>query len=442
MTDPSLTPDELSAIAVDAYVYLYPLVLMETTRRVATNWLEDERVGVAPMGVFAHSRSFPSAKFRTIVRPNFDTLYSSAWVDVEDEPYLVSLPEIRDRFFMLPLYDMWTDVFASPGTRTHGSGPITFALCSPGWHGTLPTDTVRIDAPTPTVWLLGRTETRGVDDYATIHNIQDQLRLAPLSTWPDRAHATTSKDLSIDMRTPPMVFVDQMTPRDFFFEAASLVARQGVHPTDWNVTARMARTGFEIGAAFDLDLQSEEVVTAFNDAPARARRAINARGHTIAPLANGWSTISDLGVYANSYLKRAMIARWGLGANPTEESIYPNLQVDDQGRALHGSNGYVIRFAPGQLPPVDAFWSLTVYDRQGFHVANSIDRFAIGDRDDLEFEPDGSLTITLAHNPPEERRSNWLPVPEDDFVVTMRLYLPHPEALTQHWNPPVATRLG
>ena len=441
MSERPLGAADLDRLAVEAYLYLYPLVLMETTRRVSTNWGVGERAGVAPMGVLAHSSQFPPAKFRTIVRPNFDTLYSTAWIDVSKEPYVVSLPAIEDRFFMLPLYDMWTDVFASPGTRTNGPEAFSFAVCDPQWRGKLPSGVERIDAPTPVVWALGRTETRGVADYSAVHEIQAQMRLAPLSTWPEANVVRHEKDSTVDMRTPPMLQLERMAAAEFFLMASQLIARQRPHATDWGVTTRMARAGFVVGRPFVLDHQRDDVVAAFEAAPELARGAVAARGRTIAPLIDGWSTISDLGVYGNAYLKRAMVAKWGLGANPTEESTYPNLQTDADGHALHGAHRYVLRFSPEEMPPADAFWSLTVYDRQGYHVANEIDRFAIGDRDDLIFNPDGSLEILLAHErPAPEWMNNWLPVPSDNFVVTLRLYLPREEALSQRWNPPAARR--
>ncbi|NNN01253.1 MAG: DUF1254 domain-containing protein [Acidimicrobiaceae bacterium] len=442
MIEQALDPDDLERLALEAFLYFYPLVLMETTRAVSTNWSAGERVGVAPMGMFAHAAVFPPANFRTIVRPNFDTLYSSAWIDVAKEPSIISIPQIRDRFFMLPLYDMWTDVFASPGTRTNGTEPFSFALCDPQWRGTLPSGVARIDAPTPVVWALGRTETRGVADYGAVHAIQAQLRLAPLSTWPEEPHVENLKDRDIDMKTPPMLQIDRMTSSEFFHKASHLVARQRAHITDWGMTTRLERAGLVAGQPFILEHQSDEVIGAFETAPQRALQAINTRARTLAALVNGWSTIADLGVYGNSYLKRAMIARWGLGANPTEESIYPNLQVDSEGRRLHGEHRYRLRFTPEEIPPVDAFWSLTVYDRQGYHVANEIDRFALGDRDPLVYAEDGTLEIRFAHERPEDHQlSNWLPIPNADFVVTMRLYLPRESALVQRWNPPALQRI-
>ncbi len=438
----ALSREELDRIAVEGYLYFYPMVLMEVTRRVSTNSAFGEKIGRGPMGAFVHTRAFPPGDFRTVVRPNFDTLYSTAWLDLANEPYVISVPAMRDRFFMLPLYDMWTEIFASPGTRTHGEGALTFALCDPRWRGELPRDVERIDAPTPLVWVLGRTETRGVADYEAVHELQDQMRLAPLSTWPEFTPRPFEKDESVDMRTPPMVQVDEMSAHEFFSLAAALVRENRPHPTDWGVVTRLGRAGFTVGHVFNLDQYEAEVREAFEGAPERAREHLHRRFATIVPLVDGWSTIGDMGVWGNAYLKRALIALAGLGANPPEEAIYPNLERDANGESLSGTRRYMLHFDADRLPPVDAFWSLTVYDARGFPVENEINRHALGDRDPLVFRDDGSLEFLLSHERPgDEWMANWLPVPDDAFMVTMRLYLPRESALSGRWSPPPARPL-
>ena len=427
---------------MEAYLYCYPLVLMDITRRVSTNWAVGERPGVGPMGTLQHARAFPSASFRTVVRPNFDTLYSSAWLDVAREPSLVSLPTIDDRFFMLPIYDMWTDVVASPGTRTHGTRRATFALCDAPWRGELPPGVERIDVTTPVVWLIGRTETRAGDDVALVHALQDQMRVAPLSCWPDEPVPTLERDPHLDVRTAPMRQVDQMSGHEFFARALRLAGVHRPHATDWNIVTRMARAGLVLGDDLERSPLADDLVDALEAAPARARRVLAERSHTIAPVLDGWSTIDDLGVYANAYLKRALIARSGLGANPVEESMYPNLTLDAHGEPLDGSRRYVLRFGAHALPPADAFWSLTAYDHSGFPVANDIERYALGSRDALRFDADGSLEILLAHrHPDDDGLTNWLPVPDGGFVVTLRLYLPREEVVLGQWRAPAAQRL-
>ncbi len=443
--DPSLTNEELLQVATEAYLYFYPMVMMENTRRNATNVQRGTRPGREPMGVMNHMREFPALDFKAVVRPNFDTLYTSVWMDVSKEPWLFHIPAMPGRFFMLPLYDMWTDVFASPGSRTHGEGALTIALCEPQWRGTLPAGVQRIDVPTSTVWTIGRTETRGPADYEAVRALQDQMWLRPLSSW-------QSDDFVIDdsikpewkVKMPPMVQTDTMEAEAFFALAAELVATFPPHASDWGQVTRMARAGFVVGQPFDLTTQPEDVQEAFRAAPGLARKEIGRRFATLVPFVNGWSTILEtMGTWGNSYLRRCMMAMFGLGANPPEESIYPNAMTDSAGQPLDGTAHYSVHFAADGLPPVGAFWSLTVYDHKGFPVPNEINRAALGDRDDLSFNDDGSLTLYVGPTPPADGpEGNWIPSPPQNFAMTLRLYLPQERVMTGRWKPPITTRLS
>jgi hypothetical protein len=435
---------ERDRIAREGYLYFVPLVLMELTRRQSTNVELGRKVGRGPMNAMVHARSFPPAEFRTVVRPNFDTLYSSAWVDVRTEPFIISVPAINDRFFMLPMYDMWTEVFASPGTRTNGSSAFRCALCLPSWRGELPSDVVRIDAPTPIVWIIGRTETRGVDDYSYIHSFQDELTMLPLSVFNGAVGTNESAvDSQIDMKTPPMQQVLSLSAPEFFALASELVTIHPPHPTDWNMLARLERIGFVVGERYDVAAQSAQIQASLEKASHGARREMGQRLSTMVPFKNGWMTLLDtMGVWGNFYLKRAMVAMTGLGANPPEESIYPSLQFDDHGETPNGKFRYRLHIASDALPPVRAFWSATVYDPTGFQVANELNRFALGDRDDLSYNSDGSLDLFFQHEPPaKEHVANWLPTPDGPFTITMRLYLPEDNVFDGTWQPPPLERL-
>jgi hypothetical protein len=189
--------EEAQAIAQEAYIYLYPLILMDVTRKQLTNL--DPKVSPigGPANAFTHVRAFPPAEMRTVVRPNFDTLYSSAWLALTDGPVIVSTADTGGRYFMLPMLDMWTDVFAVPGKRTTGTGAASFAVVAPGWRGNLPQDVKRIDAPTPYVWIIGRTQTNGVKDYQAGHQVQDGYRITLLPDGGKNPASDRAKDRSI-----------------------------------------------------------------------------------------------------------------------------------------------------------------------------------------------------------------------------------------------------
>lgn len=437
--DPGLSTEQAHAIALEAYLYLYPLVTMELTRLQLCCSEPAGRAGHGPMGTFVHVRSFPDASFREVVRPNFDTLYSTAWVDVSAEPVVVSAPASPDRFYQLPCVDMWTDVFASPGTRTNGPDAVQFALCDPGWSGALPRGVQRIDAPTPTVWIIGRTQTNGSSDYPAVHAVQDQLAITPLSSWGGTApEPELIVDPAVDGTTPPLQQVNSMAAADFFSLGCQLMAQQSTHLTDWSQIARMARLGLTPGAIVEPDALADHVRDALEAAPAAAQQSIMAQLPRLGPVVDGWMSLVDsMGVYGNFYLKRAVVAMVGLGANQAEDAVYPILQTDLDGDPLDGSRRYVLHFDADRLPPVEAFWSVTMYDGEGYQVANELDRFAIGDRDQLSYNEDGSLDLYLQPDRPEpDRVANWLPSVPGPIGVTMRLYEPRPSVLHGEWTPP------
>jgi hypothetical protein len=437
-------PSEQEAyeIARDAYVYFYPLVLMDVTRAVVTN-ADPGRPYARPMNGFAHLRAFPPPSFRAVVRPNFDTLYSAVWLDLSKEPVIVSVPDTGGRYYLLQMLDMWTDVFAVVGKRTTGTAAGDYAVTMADWRGELPPGVSRIDAPTPYVWIIGRTQTNGPTDYPAVHVVQDGFRATPLSQWgrePQSPAATF--DPAIDMKTPPPRQVASMPAPQFFARAAALLKLHPPHLVDQPILARLRRIGIAPGNDFDPDhanpLTKRALERAAADGLALMRETVTARSGGL----NGWRIeTSAIGVYGTSYLRRAVIAMTGLGVNLPEDAAYPSTAVDKDGKPLDGAHRYVIRFAKGELPPVEAFWSITAYDPDGYVVANAINRFAIGDRDALKTNADGSLAIFLsADSPGDDAAANWLPVPPGPFNITMRLYAPRESVLLGRWLPPPVGR--
>jgi len=434
----SVSDEEAHAIAVEAYLYFYPLITMEITRKQLTN-AEGPKGIQAPMNSFANIPAYPTADMRAVVRPNFDTLYSSAWLDLTKEPVIVSVPDTGGRYYLLPMLDMWTDVFASPGWRTTGTQAGNFLVTPPGWTGTVPADCTRIAAPTVYVWIIGRTKTDGPPDYAAVNKLQAGLKITPLSRWGKAAEPVVGKvNPSIDMKTPPKIQVDTMPAGEYFAIAAELLKQHQPHITDQPILARMKRIGIDAGQNFDLAKLDPTVQTALNSAPADGQALMKWKLPTLARIANGWSMNTDtMGVYGNYYLKRAIVAQLGLGANLPEDAIYPMNLGDHTGRPLDGANKYVLHFDKGSVPPVNAFWSITLYDSDGFQVANALNRFAVSSWMPFKYNADGSLDLYFQNEDPgADRSANWLPAPKGAFNLTMRLYAPKADALTGKWNPP------
>jgi len=376
-----------------------------------------------------------------VVRPNFDTLYSLAWLDLTVGPVIVSTADTGGRYFLLPMLDMWTDVFAVPGKRTNGTGAANFALVPPVWTGNLPGDVERIDAPTRHVWIIGRTQTNGIKDYPAVHKIQDGYRITLLSDWGKAPRKIEQKiDPSVDTKTEPVRQVNNMPAADFFRYGTDLMKLNPPHVTDWSTLARMRRIGLEPGK-FDTSKTNSDILA---KAAAAGLKLMQEKLPTIARVTNGWQMNTDtMGVYGNYYLKRAMVALLGLGANQPDDAFYPLNIADADGKPVMGEYKYVLSFKKDEVPPVSAFWSLTMYDAEGFQVANPLNRFALGDRDALRFNADGSLDLYVQHeNPGPDKESNWLPGPASGTLgLTMRLYAPKPQALDGRWNPPPIQRV-
>lgn len=436
-------PEEARAIAADAYVYFYPLVTMDLTRKQLTNVEAGQSELGGPMNWFNNIAAFPTADMRTVVRPNFDTLYSSAWLDITKEPVIVSVPDTDGRYYLLPMLDMWTNVFASPGSRTTGTGAGNFIVTPRGWSGEVPAGVTRIDAPTPYVWIIGRTKTDGPSDYEAVHKIQAGYTVTPLSQWgatPKLSQVTI--DPGIDMKTPPKLQVDNMAPAEYFAYAAELLKLHPPHITDQPIVARMKRIGIEPGKSFDFASLDPAVQQALQQAPADGQKLMAWKVPTLARVANNWSMNTDtMGVYGNYYLKRAIVAQVGLGANLPEDAVYPLNLADSTGKPLDGTNNYVLHFAKDAMPPVTAFWSVTLYDNEGFQVANDLNRFAVSSWMPFKTNVDGSLDLYFQNaSPGADKEANWLPAPKGPFDLTMRLYGPESDVLTGKWNPPAVVR--
>ena len=432
-------------VGVETYQYLYPLVLMELSRRVMTNFAPGTRPGMGPMNTFCHIGAFPPATFREVVRPNFDTLYSSAWLDLRREPMIISAPDTQGRYYLLPMLDMWSDVFAVPGKRTSGTTAASWAVVPPGWNGKLPPNVARIDAPTACVWVIGRTQTNGPADYPAVHKVQAGYTITSLSKWAEPPTPVEAAiDPTVDVKTPPMTQVEKLSAGEYFTLAANLMKLHRPHASDWSQVARMARIGLIPGSSFDWAGTPSATKIALERSVVDGLEQMKAKIPTLARVVNGWQMNTDtMGVYGNYYLKRAIVALVGLGANQPEDAIYPLCVGDAEGKPLEGANKYVLHFGKAELPPVRAFWSVTMYDGEGFPVPSSIGRCAIGDRDALKYNPDGSLDIYIqSTSPGPSMESNWLPAAASGRLgVTMRLYAPKAEALDGRWAPPAIRRM-
>jgi hypothetical protein len=433
--------EEAREIGIEAYHYLYPLVLMHMTRRLAMNYPLGTKPGMGPEGMFHHIREFSPE----VARPNFDVLCSFAWLDLNKGPYVISVPDTHGHYYVVSVHDMWTDVFASIGTRTSGSGAGHFAIASRNWNGTMPYGVERIEAPTNHVWIVARMQTNGAKDYASVHRIQDGFMLTPLAQWGRFVQPPMQRiDPAIDVETAPMAQVDAMTSASFYNWAADLMTVEGVHVADWPILARMRRLGLEPGRPFHLRKAPAAIQAGLAVAPEEGHRQLMATLPSLSPVVNGWQmNTSAVGSYGTDYLRRAIVAMTNFGAMLPEDSVSLVNVIASDGAPPSGKHRYLVHFEKDALPPVRAFWSLNMYDGEGFPARNPSSRFAIGDRDSLNYNHDGSLDIHVQkERPSADKVSNWLPSPEAAMALVLRLYSPRAEALDGRWLPPTIQRLS
>lgn len=439
----AVSADEARVIARDTFIYAYPLVLSKITQRVATNVQEPQGTR-APINQFIHFSTFPDPSFTAVVRPNADTLYSIISYDVTAEPLVVSVPASDNRYYLLPWLDMWSDVFTVPGSRTTGNGPQTFAIVGPNWQGQLPADVTEYRSPTGEGILIGRIQTNSKADYAAVHKFQNGLKAVPLSAYgktytPPKGVVSPNQDMS----APPEQ-IDKMSAAAFFGMFVELMKKNPPHVNDYPIIDRMKRIGIEPGKDFNFTSASKDVQAALNAAPAEALSEIKSASLRSGTLVNGWrTTTTAIGTYGTDYLHRANIAYIGYGANSIEDAIYPAVYTDSDGVPFSSGKHYLIHFTKDQIPPVRGFWSLTMYDDRQLFTANPIDRYAIGDRDKLTFNTDGSLELYIqSESPGKDKEANWLPAPKSGtFTMNLRLYWPKAEATNGTWAPPPVRRV-
>lgn len=433
-----LAEEETLRLGSEAVVYGLPMILMDMTKRVQTNVVSPQPNGHAPINQFGNLARYPTAAYKDVVRMNVDTLYSFAWLDLSREPMVLSVPDTDGRYYLMPILDAWTDVFASPGKRTTGTKPGHFAIVGPTWRGRLPEGVKELRSPTDIAMIAGRTQANGPADYETVNALQKQYTLTPLSSFgKPYTRPEGVVDSTIDM-TPPVEQVSRMAAATFFKTLATLLKSNPPPPADAPALAQLARIGIVPGQDFDMSKLDPATARGLEKAVPTAMARLQAAAKEMGKPVNGWRfTPMDLANFGTDYGTRAIIALVGLGANLPQDAIYPSAFVGGDGKPLNGANRYVLHFAKGQTPPTRAFWSLTMYDAQSFFVDNPMDRYNIAGWMPLQNNPDGSLDICIQRDSPgKDRESNWLPAAQGDFSITMRIYWPKESVIDGSWEPP------
>jgi hypothetical protein len=419
---------------------------MEMTRRIMTNVAAPEG-NRGPMGQFVRAREYPSSSFRDVTAPNADTLYTTAWIDVGKEPWVLSIPDMKGRYFLVPMLDGWTNVFQVPGKRTTGTGPQTYAITGPEWSGALPSGVKEYKSPTGIVWILGRIYCTGTpEDYAAVHAQQDQFQLVPLSAHGKTYTAPSGKvDAAIDMKTAVREQVNRMDAVAYFTLLAQLMKTNPPANADAPALARFAKIGLVPGKDFDASKLNADFAKRIPEI-AFDRIMLQFKINKDVQHTNGWNFTTKTGLYGTDYLMRALVTAIGLGANRPQDAVYPTSLKDAHDDAYDGANKYVIHFAKNQTPPVEGFWSITMYDAQYFFVANPINRYSISPRQNLKSNTDGSIDLYVQKDSPgADKDSNWLPAPAGKFILMLRMYWPNesdPSILDGTWTIPEVKKVS
>jgi hypothetical protein len=424
---------EKVVLGAEAYMYGYPLVIMDVTR-------EHSALTVGPQDRLRRVRRFPDAQFKGVVRPNVDTLYTTAFIDMAKGPWVFDMVPNAQRYEVMAFMDAWTHVIAAPGTRTHGTGGGRYLLVGPAWQGSVPQGFHLIRSPAHIVWLIGRTQTNGVADYPLVHRLQDGLQLYRLGATrtEDGASGWTANAAP---PPPPLQQMQAMDTQAFFTRFSQLLVENPPAPADGPMRLKLERLGIQAGQAPSWHwLDRWSVALGRQIADFKVAQELRQPRQQV----QGWSTPpAVLGNYGTHYNIRAVTAMVGLGANWPADAMYPFARVDGQGEALNGRHRYRLHFPADGLPPVRAFWSVTAYGQDDHLINHPAQRHAVGDRDPLVFNADGSLDILVQALPPAAGRlANWLPVREGEpFLLNARLYWPRPEALDGRWHMPAIERV-
>ncbi|MCI0333433.1 MAG: DUF1254 domain-containing protein [Planctomycetes bacterium] len=435
-------------IALDTYIYGYSLVTTEVTRVQMSNVPKVEGLH-APMGQFINVERYPPADFRGVSAPNADTLYSLAWIDLS-EPQVFSHPDMGKRYYLFETVDLWmTALENSPSARTAGGDAANYLITGPGWKGEVPAGMKHIPIATRYVTILGRTYADGTEaDYEAVNELQAQYKITPLSAWgKDFTYQAPPVDENpgFSMSDKPQKAILD-TGVDGYFDLMAKLLGGAAPPAkkDAPIIAEMAKIGIVPGKPFEFDKLDPSVQAALKNVPAEALKKIEADKESLGKVVDGWLITKGLGGYGTDYLKRAVVAAFGWPANREKDAVYPYTEVDSNGDRLTGANNYTLTFAKGQTPPVNAFWSITMYeiDQGWWFVPNTLNKFTVSPRNNLKYNDDESLTLYFQNESPgEDQEANWLPAPNGEFILMLRMYWPKeddPSILNGTWKiPPV-----
>lgn len=438
------TAAEVRAIAKEAYVYGFPMV---DSYRIQHAYFVDTKNPEykGPWNQIVNTPRVYTPADTAIQTPNSDTPYSWLGLDLRTEPMVLTVPPIeKDRYFSVQMLDAYTFNFAYLGSRATGNDGGSFLVAGPGWKGETPSGVKKvIRSETDFIWAAYRTQLFNPDDIDNVKKVQAGYKAEPLSAFLGQTAPAAA---------PAVDFIKTLTPKEEktspeFFNILNFILQYcPTDPSETELMARFAKIGVGAGKTIDFDKLSPEMKAAFEQGMADAWKELATLEKQ--KIDTGEVTSGDVfgtrEYLKNNYLYRMAGAVLGIGGNSKQEAMYPVYAVDADGKKLDGANRYALRFAPGQLPPVNAFWSLTMYELpQSLLVANPINRYLLNSPMLPQFvkDADGGLTFYVQNElPGKDKEANWLPAPKGPFIAFMRLYWPKEEALEGKWKHPPMTK--
>ena len=449
----SLSPTAARQIAEDAYIYGYSLITTEVTRVQAANVSKADPAKLsAPMNQFANAPKYPPADYRGVSAPNADTLYSVAWLDLS-EAMVFGHPDMGSRFYLFEIVDLWmSDLQSAPSARTAGEKATNYLITGPGWSGDVPAGMQHIPMATRYMVILGRTYADGTEnDYKIVNDLQAQYKITPLSAW-GKPYTPVAPPVdpnpTVSMTAKPQQAILAMGTEGYFTLMAKLMGGDAPPAAgDGPILASMAKIGIVPGKPFEMSKLDPAVQATLKDIPQSALKKIEDNKDSSGGVIDGWVVTKGQGTYGpDSYMKRAVVAAFGWPANQQRDAVYPYTETDSTGQKLTGANKYTLTFPKDATPPVNGFWSITMYmiDQGWWFVPNALNKFTVSARNNLKSDADGSVTLYFQNaSPGAEKEANWLPAPKGEFIPMLRMYWPkenNPSILNGSWKPPAVVK--
>lgn len=424
-----------------AFIFSFPLVLMDITKDVSTNTIEPVK-SKSPINQFLHAKDLATSEFRQVVTPNVDTLYSQIFFDLKDDALVIKKPQ-ADRYLMFQIMDAWSNTVATLGTGGDTDEERTYILTGPAFTGDIPEGMKRIEVPTSIGWLIGRTICYGPEDIANIYKLQNAMETKTLSVWLTGGEMPKGT-YDPDKEGIPIMLAMKLSPNAYFERVNRLLNDNPAYPEDGELLSELAELGIGAGCCFNSSLSPVDLEKFWQEMKNNLLpKLIEETSCFMVRNGNFKFYGEPISRFGTQYGYRCLVAIAGFGANPVDVAVYLKAEEDDKGEKLDAKNRYLLHFNADGLPPVEkhGFWSITAYGDDDFLISNPIERYAISNRNDFRLNDDNSLDLILQTEEPNENRENWLPVGERGFHLYLRIYRPGNSVLNGTWKAPKITKI-